>query len=184
MSRYTKQLDISTTETGYRVTITETVGDEQPIVTTLELTEAELKAYTDAEIDKAAALQDLYEGLALRAAGEQRAFFRELNKVNQNDYYDRKRPKIKEWTDNYNFRYLNTDGQEPIDCTINASGFVRPIDGTTNFLRVTFDSRRRIQARVPGGNLFTMLSTDEEWWVGTDDNNVTHRLRRVQKPQR
>jgi hypothetical protein len=181
MSKYSKDIDITQSGETYRVTITETVGNEQPIVTTLDLTEAELKAYTDAKIDEASALQDLYEGLTLRAAGEQRAWFRELNKVNQNDYYSRKRPKIQEWTDGYNFRYSNTDGQDPIDCTINASGFVRPVEGAGNFLRVTFDSKRRIQARVPGGNLFTMLSTDEEWWIGTDENNVTHRLRRVQK---
>src|SRR6056297_198208 len=181
MSRYSKGIDISQDGTNYTVTITETVGDESPIVTTVTLTEAELKAYTDSKIDAAIALQDLHEGLALRAEGEQRAWFRELNKVGQNDYYTDKRAKIKEWADGYNFRYLNNDGQSPIDCTINASGFVRPIEGPGNFLRVTFDSKRRIQARVPGGNSFTMLSLDEEWWVGTDDQNVTHVLRRVQK---
>jgi hypothetical protein len=181
MSRYTKGIDITQSGDTYRVTITETVGDEQPIVTQLDLTETELQTYTDAQIDAQLSLQDLYEGLSKRAEGEQRAWFRELNKVGKNEYYSRKRPKIKEWTDGYNFRYLNTDGQEPIDCTINASGFVRPIEGAGNFLRVTFDSRRRIQARVPGGNLFTMLSLDEEWWVGTDENNITHRLRRIKK---
>lgn len=181
MSRYSKQIDISQNGTGYTVTITENVGDEQPIVTELELTEAELKQYADTQIEAQSALQDLHQGLANRAEGEQRAWFAQLNKVGQNTYYDTKRTKIKDWVDGYNFRYLNSDGQKPIDCTINASGFVRPIEGNGNFLRVTFDSKRRIQAKAPGGNTFTMLSIDEIWWKGKDENNVTHTLRKVKK---
>jgi hypothetical protein len=186
MSRYTKSINLQQDGTGFALTITETVGDESPIVTELSFADAtELKAYTDAQLDKAIAEQTLFETQANRAEGEQRAWFAALNSVSENDYYSRKRPKIKEWTDGYNFRYLNSAGQAPVDCTINASGFVRPIEGAGNFLRVTFDSRRRIEARVPGApDTFLMLSADEQWWVGTDADNVMHRLRRIQKTGR
>lgn len=186
MSRYSKNIDLQPNGTGYDLTITETVGDETPIVTKLNFAdETELKAYTDAQIEKAIAEQTLYETLANRADGDSRAWFRALNGVGQNTYYNDKRPKIKQWADGYDFRYSNTAGQDPVDARINASGFLREIAGPGNFLRITFNAKRRIQARVPGAaDTFTMLSADEEWWTGTDAEGTVHRIRRIKKIER
>lgn len=186
MSRYAKNIDLQPNGTGYDLTITETVGDETPIVTTLSFADAtELKAYTDAQIDKAIAEQTLYETLAQRADGESRAWFRALNGVNQNTYYNDKRPKIKQWADGYDFRYSNTAGQDPVDARINASGFLREIGGPGNFLRITFNAKRRIEARVPGAaETFTMLSADEKRWRGRDAEGTVHRIRRIKKIER
>ena len=183
MSKYSKNIDLQPDGAGFALTITETVGDEQPIVTELSFADStELKAYTDAQIDKAIAEQTLYETLAQRADGESRAWFRALNDVGQNTYYADKRPAIKQWADGYDFRYSNTAGQDPVDARINASGFLREIAGPGNFLRITFNARRRIQARVPGAaETFTMLSADEEWWRGTDAEGTVHRIRRIPK---
>lgn len=183
MSRYSKDIDLQASGAGFTLTITEAVGDEQPIVTTLNFADAtELKSYTNLQIDKAIAEQTLYESLAQRADGESRAWFRALNGVGENTYYNDKRPQIKAWADGYDFRYSNTAGQSPVNARINASGFLREIGGTGNFLRIAFDARRRIQARVPGAaDTFTMLSADEEWWVGTDADGTVHRIRRIKK---
>lgn len=183
MSRYQKQIALTEQGTGYQLTLTETVGDETPIVTTLTFAdEAELKAYTDAQIEKALAEQTLYESLANRADGDSRAWFKALNEVGQNTYYNDKRPKIKQWADGYDFRYSNTAGQDPVDARINASGFLRELKGPGNFLRITFNARRRIEAKVPGASdTFVMLSADEEWWIGTDAEGTTHRIRRIKK---
>ena len=183
MSRYTKGIAIAQNGDGYRVTITDSIGEENPTPIVLDFPDLEaMQAYTDAEIRKAGAEKDLHETLLLRADRQRRAWFRELNALNLNTYYDRERANIFAWLTQFNLRYVNPQNDR-IDCSVDENGFVRSLEDNSVQLRIAPDSRRRIRARVPGaGNeQFEVLSEDERFYSGRDVNNDFHRLRIIKK---
>jgi len=177
---YTQNISIEQTAEGYTLTVT-TLIDEQPITTTLTFgTAEELKAYVFPQIEEALAREVIAQQQAQRWGGTVRAWQRELNAVNQNDFFNQKRPKIIEWMQGYHWRY-RAPGQDAVDCEMLQSGFLRTLESPRNVFRLTPDNKRRWSGRQPGGDLFEMLSSDQEFWRGTDAAGETHIIRRIKK---
>ena len=177
---YTQSIDIQQTAEGYTLTV-QSLIDEQPITTTLNFATAEdLKAYVFPQIEEALAREVIAQQQAQRWGGTVRAWQRELNAVNQNDFFNQKRPKIIEWMQGYNWRY-RAPGQDAVDCELLQSGFLRTLESPRNVFRLTPDNKRRWSGRQPGGDLFEMLSSDQEFWRGTDAAGETHIIRRIKK---
>lgn len=180
---YTQSINIEQTAEGYTLTVT-TLIDEQPITTTLNFATAEeLKAYVFPQIEEALAREVIAQQQAQRWEGTARAWFRELNGVSQNDYYNTKRPKIIEWMQGYHWRY-RAPGEDAVNCELLNSGFLRRLENPANVFRLTPDNKRRWSGRQPGGDLFEMLSSDQEFWRGKDAAGETHIIRRIKKRQR
>jgi hypothetical protein len=177
---YTQSISITQTQSGYTLTV-ESLIDEQPITTTLNFdTAEELKSYVFPQIEEALAREVIAQQQAKRWENTARAWFRELNGVSQNDYYTQKRPEIIEWMQGYHWRY-RAPGEDAVDCELLSSGFLRRLENPANVFRLTPDNRRRWEGRQPGGDLFTLLSSDQEFWRGTDANGETHIIRRIKK---
>jgi len=180
---YTQNISIEQTAEGYTVTLT-TLIEEQPITTTLTFATAEeLKAYVFPQIEEALAREVIAQQQALRWENTARAWFRELNGIGENDYYTTKRPEVIAWMQDFHWRY-RAPGQDSVDCELLQSGFLRRLENPANVFRLTPDNRRRWSGRQPGGDLFTLLSSDQEFWRGTDSNGEVHLIRRIKKQQR
>lgn len=180
MSNNTKSINIEQDGEKYTVTITSIIDDQQVVNQKTLANVTELEAFYTKHINKALATQSLYETLAKQNAGEARAWFRELNKVNQNNYYAKRRSEIINWMQNFHWRY-SKPGETPIDCEITEAGWLRALEQPKNLLRLTVDNKRKWSAKEPGGESFDVISADFEFWLGTDDNNVVHRIRKIKK---
>ncbi len=185
---YTKRINITQVPEGYQVTISQEIGEQSPedIVLNFE-TEEELQAYAYGQIDIANLEEDVAQIELEKAQREGRAWFRELNELGLNDYYTDRRPKIAAWTALHSFRYRKPQTEEaPIDGNIDENGFLRDVEQFSNRpLRITYFTRRRFRAVIPGGNVapFEMFSRDQKFWRGTDEEGTLHVIRIIPKKE-